>query len=118
MLRGKVERDLEKRYSAEQIAGRLRVQFPDDPELWVSHETILQSLYVQSRGALRRELTAFLRTGMPARTSARHRPSQAPLRSYSSNQFTHMLQPPPESAVRLSGRLDGALRSGSADGCQ
>jgi transposase, IS30 family len=35
VLRAKVERDLEKKYSPEQIAGRLRVEFPDDPEMWV-----------------------------------------------------------------------------------
>ena len=63
VLRAKVEQDLEKKYSPEQIAGRLRVEFPDDPEMWVSHETIYQSLYVQTRGALRRELAKCLRTG-------------------------------------------------------
>ena len=56
-LREIVEAELARRYSPEQIAGRLRVQFPDDPEMWVSTETIYQSLYVTSRGALRRELT-------------------------------------------------------------
>jgi len=62
-LRARVERDLEKKYSPEQIAGRLRGDYPDDPEMWVSTETIYQSLYVQSRGALRRELAKCLRTG-------------------------------------------------------
>lgn len=52
VLRAKVEEDLNKRYSPEQIAGRLRVEFPDEPEMRVSPETIYQSLYVQSRGAL------------------------------------------------------------------
>jgi transposase, IS30 family len=66
-----VERDLVKKYSPEQIAGRLRVEFPDDPEMWVSHETIYQSLYVQSRGALRRELTRCLRTGRALRHPSR-----------------------------------------------
>ena len=61
-LRRKVEEDLRRRYSPEQIVGRLRRQFPDDPEMRVSHETIYQSLYVQSRGALRRDLTRCLRT--------------------------------------------------------
>jgi len=56
-LRAKVEKDLEKKYSPEQITGRLRVEFPNDPEMRVSPETIYQSLYVQSRGALRRDLT-------------------------------------------------------------
>jgi IS30 family transposase len=60
-LRERVEQDLKKKYSPEQIAGRLRADFPDQPEMWVSTETIYQSLFVQSRGALRRELTAHLR---------------------------------------------------------
>ena len=50
-------------WSGEQISGRLRVDFPDDESMRVSHEAIYQSLYVQGRGALRRELTACLRTG-------------------------------------------------------
>lgn len=50
-LRERVEHDLQKKDSPEQVAGRLRVQFPDDPQMWVSHETIHQSLSVQSRGA-------------------------------------------------------------------
>jgi IS30 family transposase len=70
-LRTIVERDLQRRYSPEQIAGRLRVQFPNDPEMWVSTETIYQSLYVTSRGALRRELTKCLRTGRALRKPGR-----------------------------------------------
>ena len=69
-LRAKVEQDLSQRYSPEQIAGRLRVEFPGQPEMWVSTETIYQSLYVQSRGALRRELTRCLRTGRALRQRA------------------------------------------------
>jgi IS30 family transposase len=53
--------------SPEQISGRLRVDFPDDESMRVSHEAIYQSLYVQGRGALRRELTACLRTGRALR---------------------------------------------------
>ena len=75
-LRAIVEDLLERRYSPEQIAGRLRIKFPADPEMWVSTETIYQSLYVTSRGALRRELTACLRTGRklrhPGRKAAAH----------------------------------------------
>ena len=71
-LRELVQDDLLRRYSPEQIAGRLRRQFPDDPEMWVSTETIYQSLYVQSRGALRRELTRCLRTGRALRQPGRH----------------------------------------------
>jgi transposase, IS30 family len=71
-LRDMVEADLARRYSPEQIAGRLRVQFPESPEMWVSTETIYQSLYVTSRGALRRELTKCLRTGRKLRKPGRH----------------------------------------------
>ena len=54
-------------WSPEQIANRLRLDFPDDESMRVSHEAIYQSLYVQGRGALRRELTACLRTGRALR---------------------------------------------------
>jgi transposase, IS30 family len=57
-----VEAWLEQCWSPQQIANRLRLEFPDEPEMWVSHETIYQSLYVQTRGALRKDLTAYLRT--------------------------------------------------------
>ena len=71
MLRLRVEQDLKKRYSPEQITGRLRADFPNDPEMWVSPETIYQSLYVQSRGALRRDLHRCLRTGRALRHPSR-----------------------------------------------
>jgi IS30 family transposase len=54
-------------WSPEQISARLRLDFPDDESMRVSHEAIYQSLYVQGRGALRRELTACLRTGRALR---------------------------------------------------
>jgi IS30 family transposase len=54
-------------WSPEQIAHRLRADFPDDESMRVSHEAIYQALYVQGRGALRRELTACLRTGRALR---------------------------------------------------
>ena len=62
-----MEHDLAKKYSPEQIAGRLREDHPNNPEMWVSTETIYQSLYVQSRGALRRDLAVCLRTGRALR---------------------------------------------------
>jgi transposase, IS30 family len=58
---------LEQRHSPEQIAGRLREDFPDDPEMWVSHETIYQALYVQPRGELARLVKTALRTGRTRR---------------------------------------------------
>jgi IS30 family transposase len=54
-------------WSPEQIANRLRLDFPDDESMRVSHEAIYQSLFVQGRGALRRELTACLRSGRALR---------------------------------------------------
>lgn len=56
-----------KGWSPEQISKRLRVEFPDDESMRISHETIYQALYVQSRGALKRELVACLRTGRALR---------------------------------------------------
>ncbi|MFC7266389.1 IS30 family transposase [Streptomyces lutosisoli] len=54
-------------WSPEQISNRLRVDFPDDESMRISHEAIYQSLYVQGRGALKRELVACLRTGRALR---------------------------------------------------
>jgi transposase, IS30 family len=70
-LRGIVEAELAKKYSPEQIAGRLKLDFPDQLEMQVSTETIYQSLYVQSRGALKRDLTRCLRTGRAVRRPSR-----------------------------------------------
>lgn len=54
-------------WSPQQISARLRIDFPDDPSMRISHEAIYQSLFVQGRGALSRELTACLRTGRALR---------------------------------------------------
>lgn len=54
-------------WSPEQISNRLPVDFPDDESMRISHESIYQALYVQGRGALRRELVACLRTGRSLR---------------------------------------------------
>src|SRR5215211_3612457 len=62
-LRAVVEDKLAVRWSPQQIAGWLPLAFPEDPVMRVSHETIYLSLFVQSRGALRRELQRCLRTG-------------------------------------------------------
>jgi IS30 family transposase len=66
-LREQVQAWLVRRWSPEQIARRLRENYPDRPEMWVSHETIYRALYVQGRGELRRELTRCLRTGRALR---------------------------------------------------
>lgn len=68
-LRGWVVSLLNKGWSPDAIAGRLKVEFPDQPEKHVSHETIYQALYVQGKGALRHELTVekALRSGRTTR---------------------------------------------------
>ena len=70
-LRGLVQARLRQKWSPEQISVMLRREFPGRPEMQVSHETICQSIYVQGRGALRRELAACLRTGRALRKPRR-----------------------------------------------
>ena len=71
LLRGWVQDRLEQRWSPEQISVMLKREFPDDAEMRVSHEAIYQAIYVQGRGALRRELAVCLRTGRALRKPRR-----------------------------------------------
>ena len=66
-LRRVVERKLEGLWSPQQISAWLAERYPNDPEMQVSHEAIYQSLFVQGRGALRKELHSCLRTGRAMR---------------------------------------------------
>lgn len=79
VLRGVVVEWLNEGWSPDAVAGRLRREFPDNPEMHVSHETIYQALYVQGKGALRHELMVekALRSGRAARKPQ----SQLPPRS-------------------------------------
>jgi hypothetical protein len=105
-LRAIVQDDLQRRYSPEQIAGRLRRRFPGNPEMWVSTETIYQSLYVQSRGALRRELTRYLRTGRALRKPGR----QVGQRKNRIPDMVNTAQRPPEADDRaVPGHWEGDL---------
>jgi IS30 family transposase len=70
-LRQWVQGKLKKNWSPEQVSVRLKAAFPGRPEMRVSHETIYQSIYVQGRGALRRDLAARLRTGRALRRPRR-----------------------------------------------
>lgn len=70
-----VEHKLERRWSPEQIANWLKVTYPHDEDMQVSHETIYLSLYVQGRGALRRELHQALRSGRATRRPKKQLPS-------------------------------------------
>jgi IS30 family transposase len=109
-LRQVVEAKLMLRWSPEQIAGWLKASYPDDPEMRVSHETIYLSLFVQSRGALRKELTRYLRS-----RRARRRPrglsvmnGQGQLRD-----TVHISQRPAEAGDRaVPGHWEGDLLFG------
>jgi transposase, IS30 family len=109
-LRWEVAERLKTNHSPEQIAARLREDFPEDPEMWVSHETIYQSLYVQARGGLKRELVQHLRTGRsvrkPHRTTQERRPR---LRN-----MVNISERPPEVEDRaVPGHWEGDLILGS-----
>jgi len=71
VLRQRVQQDLTKRYSPEQIVGRLRLEFPDDPNMHIAVETIYRSLYLPFCGGLHRDLTRCLRTGRRLRRPRR-----------------------------------------------
>ena len=104
-LCARVIADLERLHSPEQIAGRLRVEFADRPEMRVSHETIYTSLYVQARGELRRELAACLRTGRAARRPRRHHQRPGPIPD-----MVPIAQRPPEAEDRaVPGHWEGDL---------
>ncbi len=69
-LRVEIEDKLAIRWSPQQISGWLKHTYPDDQEMWVSHETIYLTLFIQARGGLKRELTHYLRTRRATRRPA------------------------------------------------
>jgi IS30 family transposase len=94
-------------WSPEQISARLRVDFPDDESMRVSHEAIYQSLYVQGRGALRRELSACLRTGRALRVP-RNRTSRGN-RSFVTDQLLISERPAEVADRAVPGHWEGDL---------
>jgi IS30 family transposase len=109
-LRREVQARLRQRESPEQIAGRLRIEFPDDPEMRVSPETIYQSLYVQARGGLKRELTGYLRTGRSMRKPRRR---EAERRGRIPNMVMISERPPQVEDRAVPGHWEGDLIMGS-----
>jgi IS30 family transposase len=99
-----------KSWSPEQIAARLRVDFPDDESMRISHEAIYQSLYVQGRGALRRELTACLRTGRALRVP-RNRASRG--RSFVTDELLISERPAEVADRAVPGHWEGDLILGT-----
>lgn len=109
-LRAEVERLLDLEWSPQQIAHRLRIAHPDERELRVSHETIYQSLYVQTRGALRRELAAHLRSGRSRRRIEGSAAGVGQIRG-----MVNISERPPEAADRaVPGHWEGDLLVGKA----
>jgi transposase, IS30 family len=107
-LRSAVEAGLAKNWSPAQISKRLRIEYPDNPDMNVSHETIYKALYVQGRGTLRKELIKHLRSG---RTARRGKP-RGPLRKRIHNMI-NISQRPAEAADRaVPGHWEGDLIMG------
>jgi transposase, IS30 family len=79
-LRRAVTGMLERRFSPQQISARLRLDYPDDEEMRIAAETIYQSLYVQSRGRLRKDLARYLRSGRQKRKPRRGPTGQGHIR--------------------------------------
>lgn len=106
-----VER-LQDDHSPEQIAGWLRLQYPDNEAMRVSHETIYRALYVQARGTLKRELTRHLRRGRQrrfARSQSSKRQGQGKL-----TEMVMISERPPEVADRaVPGHWEGDLVMGN-----
>jgi transposase, IS30 family len=96
---------LESRFSPQQISARLRLDYPDDAEMRIAPETIYQSLYVQSRGRLRKDLTRYLRTGR-----SRRKPRRAPTGQGRIPDMVSISERPAEAADRaVPGHWEGDL---------
>ncbi len=113
-LRAEAQRRLRKYLSPQQIARRLRKDFPYHAEMRVSHETIYQSIFIQARGGVKRELIKYLRTGR----TLRHPRRQAPARR-TSGPIPNMViisERPAEVADRaVPGHWEGDLIIGSQE---
>jgi IS30 family transposase len=115
-LKARILADLGKKLSPEQIAGRLRRDFPDDPDMTVHHETIYRWLYLQPRGELKRQVTAALRSGRAFRRPQKHG------RSSGQGQIPDMVsihdRPPVDhpDGTRIPGHWEGDLIIGKNNG--
>jgi IS30 family transposase len=109
VLRAEVQQMLRRRYSPQQVSGRLKVLFPGDAAMRVSHETIYQSIYVYPRGGLKRELQACLRSGRDVRRRRGRREMRGKIVG-----AVPIGQRPPEAEGRLvPGHHEGDLVMGS-----
>jgi IS30 family transposase len=110
-LRRVVIRMLERRLSPQQISARLKLDYPDEPELRIAPETIYKSLYVQSRGRFRKDLSKYLRSGRASRKPrASHTPSPGKIKD-----MVSISERPAEVADRaVPGHWEGDLIVGKA----
>jgi IS30 family transposase len=111
-LRRLVARRLQQRWSPEQIAGWLVTEYPDDPTMRISHEAIYQTLYLQARGALKKELLASLRRQRPMRRS-RQAPATRRGRSRIADAVSISARPPSVEDRAIPGHWEGDLIAGA-----
>lgn len=104
---GRQHRKWASAWSPEQIARRLPLDFPDDPLMRINHETIYQSLYIQGRGALRRELVACLRSGRALRVPRARRKGKG--RSFVSDEIMISERPAEVADRAVPGHWEGDL---------
>jgi IS30 family transposase len=115
-LAGRVVELLEQRWAPQQIAATLRGEYPDDPEMQVSHETIYRSLFVQAKGTLKAELTQYLRRKQRLRRprAAAARAAKNPSGRGQIPDRVPLSQRPPEAEDRaVPGHWEGDLILGS-----
>ena len=98
-------------WSPEQISKRLPIDFPDDPTMRISHEAIYQALYIESRGALKRELVACLRTGRALRVPRAR--SQQRARGHVTDEVMISERPPEADDRAVPGHWEGDLIIGT-----
>ena len=110
-LRRVVEGRLQEDHSPEQIAGWLRLRYPDNEAMHVSHETIYRALYVQARGALKWELTRHLRRGR-SRRYARSQSSKGQGQGKLSGMVMISERPPEVESRAVPGHWEGDLLMG------
>ena len=111
-LRDVVARKLEEDWSPEQISGWLQRRYPDDEAMRVSHETIYRTLFVQTRGALKRELLAHLRSRRMMRRG-RHASTSGQPRGQIKEAVSIRERPPEAEDRAVPGHWEGDLISGS-----